>query len=160
MTEIAVFATALAKPLNRRRRVSVELPEVVIRAIAYRVDEANDGDTTAELVDFNDVVEWLLVSEVTIRRMPHLERSIPGFTAAMFEWVMSATYQPPRTERQFRACNCAGADFCHRLSFSTMAAEDIGKINEQLLHSLTDDLIHVAPVGPCGYRVSRLLNRV
>lgn len=95
MSEIAVFGKAMAKPLTRRRAVTVELPEFVIRAIDYRVDEANDGDTTDEQVDFNDVVEWLLVSEVTIRRMPHLERSIPGFTAALFEWIMNATYEPP-----------------------------------------------------------------
>ena len=43
---------------------------------------------------FNDVVEWLLVTEVTIRRMPVLEQSIPGFTAAMFTWLLDATYQP------------------------------------------------------------------
>lgn len=98
MTEVAVFGTALAKPLTRRRKVTVELPEFVIRAIRFRVDEANGDDSTGELVDFNDVVEWLLVSEVSIRRMPYLEHSIPGFTAAMFTWLMDATYQPPEEE--------------------------------------------------------------
>ena len=98
MTEVAVFGTALAKPLTRRRKVTVELPEFVIRAIRFRVDEANGDDSAGELVDFNDVVEWLLVSEVTIRRMPHLEHSIPGFTAAMFTWLMDATYQAPEEE--------------------------------------------------------------
>jgi hypothetical protein len=97
MTQIAIHGTALAKPLNRRRRITVELPEFVIRAIRYRVDEANDGDSS-EPVDFNDVIEWLLVSEVTIRRVPHLEQSIPGFTAAMFVWLMNATYQAPEDE--------------------------------------------------------------
>jgi hypothetical protein len=94
MTEVAVFGTELAKPLNRRRRVTVELPEFVIRAINWRVDEANAEDPENDIVEFNDVVEWLLASEVTIKRMPHLERSIPGFTAAMFTWLMNATYQP------------------------------------------------------------------
>lgn len=43
---------------------------------------------------FNNVVEWLLVTEVTMKRLPLLERSIPGFAAAMFTWLMEASYQP------------------------------------------------------------------
>lgn len=95
MTEVSVFGTALAKPLNRRRRITVEVPEFVVRAIKYRVEEANQDDSNNEVVDFNDVVEWLLVTEVTFRRMPLLEAQIPGFTAAMFVWMMNATYQSP-----------------------------------------------------------------
>ena len=95
MTQVAVFGTALAKPLNRRRRITVDVPEFVVRAIKFRVDEANEGDTSDEVVSFNDVVEWLLVTEVSMRRMPVLEQSIPGFTAAMFVWLMEATYQAP-----------------------------------------------------------------
>lgn len=98
MTEVSVFGTALAKPLNRRRRITVEVPEFVVRAIKCRVDEANEGDSDGEIVDFNDVVEWLLVTEVTFRRMPILEAQIPGFTAAMFVWMMNATYQAPEEE--------------------------------------------------------------
>lgn len=98
MTQVAVFGQALAKPLNRRRRITVELPEFVIRAIQVRVDEANDCEDDGEVVDFNDVVEWLLVTEVSLRRMPVLEQRIPGFTAAMFTWMMEATYQPPDGE--------------------------------------------------------------
>lgn len=86
---------ALAKPLNRRRRITIEVPEFVVRAINCRVEEANADDPGGEVVDFNDVVEWLLVTEVTLRRMPLLEASIPGFTAALFVWLMDATYQPP-----------------------------------------------------------------
>jgi len=58
------------------------------------VEEANAEEPDTEEVTFNDVVEWLLVSEVTIKRMPLVEQSIPGFTAAMFTWLMDATYQP------------------------------------------------------------------
>ncbi len=89
---------ALAKPLNKRRRITVEVPEFVVRAINCRVEEANEGDTDGEVVDFNDVVEWLLVTETTFRRMPILEARIPGFTAAMFVWMMDATYQPREDE--------------------------------------------------------------
>lgn len=98
MPQVAVFGTALAKPLNRRRRITVEVPEFVVRAIKFRVEEANEGDTDGEAVNFNDVVEWLLATEVSLRRMPILEQSIPGFTAAMFVWLMEATYQPPDEE--------------------------------------------------------------
>ena len=94
MSEVVVLGKRLAKPLNKRRRVTVELPEFALRAINWRVDEANAGDPTGEQVTFNDVVEWLLITEVTMKRMPLLEQSIPGFTAAMFVWLMEATYQP------------------------------------------------------------------
>ncbi len=48
---------ALAKPLNRRRRITVEVPEFVVRAINCRVEEANENDPADEVVDFNDVVD-------------------------------------------------------------------------------------------------------
>jgi hypothetical protein len=98
VTQVAVFGTALAKPLNRRRRITIEVPEFVVRAIEFRVEEANDVDTGGEHVSFNDVVEWLLATEVSLRRMPILEQSIPGFTAAMFAWLMKATYQLPEDD--------------------------------------------------------------
>jgi hypothetical protein len=94
MPELVVMGKQLAKPLNKRRRITVELPEFAVRAIHWRVDEANEVGDTDEQVSFNDVVEWLLVTEVTMKRIPVLERSIPGFTAAMFVWLMDATYQP------------------------------------------------------------------
>lgn len=78
--------------------MTVELPEFLFRAIRARVDEANQNEPAEEEVDFNDVVEWLLISEVTIRRMPFLEATIPGFTAAMAVWLMDATYQAPDEE--------------------------------------------------------------
>jgi hypothetical protein len=91
VAEVVAFGRKLGKPLNRRRRVTVELPEFAIRAIHWRVDEANaDGD--GEHVTFNNVVEWLLITEVTLQRIPRIEQSIPGFTAAMFVWLMEATY--------------------------------------------------------------------
>ena len=94
MPEVIILGKQLAKSLNRRRRVVVELPEFAVRALHHRVDEANGDDTDGEEVTFNDVVEWLLITEVTVKRLPVLEQSIPGFTAAMFTWLMEATYQP------------------------------------------------------------------
>ena len=94
MPEVIIFGKELGKPLNRRRRVTVELPEFILRAIHCRVDEANMDGETEEQVSFNDMIEWLLVTEVTIKKMPLLEQSIPGFTAAMSVWLMEATYSP------------------------------------------------------------------
>ena len=99
MTEVVIHAKQLGRPLNRRKQVTIELPEFLIRAIQARADEANQNDPTEEEVDFNDVVEWLLVSQLTIRRMPLLEASIPGFAAAVAVWLMNATYQPPDDEQ-------------------------------------------------------------
>ncbi|MBV8897233.1 MAG: hypothetical protein JO051_12025 [Acidobacteriaceae bacterium] len=94
MPELVVMGKQLAKPLNRRRRIAVELPEFAIRAIQCRVEEANAEDDDQEQVTFNDVIEWLIVTEVTFKKMPLFESNIPGFTAAMFVWLMDATYQP------------------------------------------------------------------
>lgn len=92
--DVVIFGKELRKQLNRRRRVALELPEFAIRAIHWRVDEANAHGDENEKVTFNDVVEWLLITEVSMKRMPLLEQSIPGFTAAMLAWLMDATYQP------------------------------------------------------------------
>ena len=94
MSEPAVFKRALAEALNRRRTISIELPEFVIRAVDLRVEDANGGDVGEDAVDFNDVVEWLLVSELSVRTMTQYEPHIPGFTAAAFAWLMNAQYQP------------------------------------------------------------------
>lgn len=57
MPEVVILGKKLGKPLNKRRRVTVELPEFAVRAIHWRVDEANAGDEEGEQVTFNDVVE-------------------------------------------------------------------------------------------------------
>jgi hypothetical protein len=93
MPAVAVHGKKLGEPLNRRRRITVELPDFIIRAINVRVDEANQNEPNDEEVSFNDVVEWLLVCEVSLRRMPLLEANIPGFAAAMAVWLIDSNYQ-------------------------------------------------------------------
>lgn len=95
MTGVVIHGKELGKPLNRRKRVTVELPEFLLRAIRARVDEANENEPDVDEVGFNDVIEWLLVTEITLRRTPYLETRIPGFTAALAVWLMDATYQAP-----------------------------------------------------------------
>jgi hypothetical protein len=80
VAEVVIHGKTLGKPLNRRKRVTVELPEFLVRAIDARVDEANQNEPAEHELTFNDVVEWLRVSEVTIRRMPLLEVTIPAST--------------------------------------------------------------------------------
>jgi hypothetical protein len=82
--------------LNVRREVSVELPEFAIRALQYRAEVANQADPEDdELVTFNDVIEWYVLSPLSVKELPHLEDAVPGFTAAFTEWLFETTYQPP-----------------------------------------------------------------
>lgn len=80
--------------LNRRRAVTVELPEFAILALKHRVELANgDGGIGAEdLVTFNDVVEWHIISPLSVGE--HLEEAVPGFTGAFARWLFRTTYQP------------------------------------------------------------------
>jgi len=81
--------------LNIRRVITVELPEFAIRALHHRADVANSGSTLdQELVSFNDVIEWYVLSPLSVKEMPHLEEAVPGFTAAFTKWLFEATYQP------------------------------------------------------------------
>ena len=98
MSDIAIHAREIGKRLNRRRAVTVELHEFVIRAVIACADEANENATADEEVTFDHVVEWLLIAELTTRRTVALEAAIPGFTAALATWLMNATYQPPDDE--------------------------------------------------------------
>jgi hypothetical protein len=82
--------------LNARRVITVELPEFAIRALHHRADVANSESTIDEAtVSFNDVIEWYLLSPLSVKEMPHLEEAVPGFTAAFTRWLFESTYQPP-----------------------------------------------------------------
>ena len=86
----------LGENLNARRQISVELPEFAIRALQYRAEVANEGDAEDDgLVTFNDVIEWYVLSPLSVKEMPHLEVAVPGFTAALTRWLFEATYRPP-----------------------------------------------------------------
>lgn len=85
-----------AANLNVRREVSVELPEFAIRALQYRAEVANQRvPEDDERVTFNDVVEWYVLSPLSVKELPHIEDAIPGFTAAFTKWLFETTYQPP-----------------------------------------------------------------
>jgi hypothetical protein len=81
MRRTASFTTHAAKALSRRRTIPIELPEFAIRALEHRVEMTNAGADDEEMVSFNDVVEWYLLSPLSVKEMPHLEDAVPGFTA-------------------------------------------------------------------------------
>jgi hypothetical protein len=96
MANVSRLSVRRGENLNVRREVSVELPEFAIRALQYRAEVANEGDSqVAGLVTFNDVIEWYVLSPLSVKELPHLEEAVPGFTAAFTKWVFETTYQPP-----------------------------------------------------------------
>jgi hypothetical protein len=95
MTRTASFTTHAAKALNRRRTIPIELPEFAIRALEHRVEMTNVGADEEEMVSFNDVVEWYLLSPLSVKEIPHFEVAVPGFTAALMRWMIESTYGGP-----------------------------------------------------------------
>jgi hypothetical protein len=71
------------------------LLEFAIRALENRVEMTNAGAEGEELVSFNDVVEWCLLSPLSVKEMPHLEIAVPGFNAAPVRWMIESTYSGP-----------------------------------------------------------------
>ena len=95
MAPVALIRTRLRDTLIRRRTISIDLPEFAIRALQYRADlanEENEGDE--EPVTLNDVIEWYVLSPLSVKEMPELEEAVPGFTAALTAWLFKSTYSP------------------------------------------------------------------
>lgn len=92
--------TSRRRALNERRTVSVELPEFAIRALEYRAEVANgvSEDDSEERVTFNDVIEWYVISPLSVKEIPLLEDAVPGFTSAFAKWLFETTYQPSDDE--------------------------------------------------------------
>jgi hypothetical protein len=77
--------------LNRRVKVEVELPAFVVECLQHRLAEANGAGGDVRL-DLNDIIEWYLVSPITVADVPELEASIPGLADALGAWLVSTTY--------------------------------------------------------------------
>jgi len=96
MGDVVSFLATAAEELNERRSVTIELPEFAIRALRYRVEVANEEATDEEdRVTFNDVMEWYVISPLTIKDLPHIETAVPGFTGAVATWLFKSNYQGP-----------------------------------------------------------------
>lgn len=94
MPEVVVLGKELARPLNKRCRIRVELPEFAIRAIHWRVEAVNSGDDAGEQVTLNGVIEWLLVTGSHDEANAADRRGHSRFHRCYVVWVMDATYQP------------------------------------------------------------------
>lgn len=81
--------------LNARTTLEIELPEFLVRALEFRVAEANADGEAGERVDLNDVVEWYLAAPITVRDVPALETAIPGFADALSAWLSTVTFDTP-----------------------------------------------------------------
>jgi hypothetical protein len=97
MAPVASISSRRYEALARRRTISVELPEFAIRALQHRADVANgeSDDESDDRVSFNDVIEWYVISPLSVKELPHLEAAVPGFTGAFTKWLFETTYQPP-----------------------------------------------------------------
>jgi hypothetical protein len=96
MTNVERLSTRRAESLSQRRTVTIDLPEFAIRALEYRAEVANAGPSEdEEHVTSEDVIEWHVISPLSVKEMPHLEQAVPGFTAAFAEWLLDVTYAPP-----------------------------------------------------------------
>lgn len=94
MAPVALIRTRLRDTLIRRRTLSIDLPEFAIRALQYRADLANEVNEGTEepVVTLNDVIEWYVLSPLSVKEMPELEEAVPGFTAALTAWLFKSTY--------------------------------------------------------------------
>lgn len=95
MAEVLRLSSRCGAALDDRRTISIDLPEFAIRALQYRADVANESSESDLTVTFNDVIEWYVLSPLSVKEMPHLEAAVPGFTAAFAKWLFQVTYEPP-----------------------------------------------------------------
>lgn len=79
--------------LNERRTISIELPEFAIRALEHYAAVANEGaENDDEQVTFEDVIEWYVLSPLSVKEIPGLEEAVPGFTLAFAKWLFDTAY--------------------------------------------------------------------
>jgi hypothetical protein len=96
MRKVVSIGSKRAPLLCERRTVEVILPEFALRALRYRVDLANESATSADdHVTLNDVIEWYVLSPLSVKEIPELEEAVPGFTSAFAKWFFDSTYSPP-----------------------------------------------------------------
>ena len=98
MPNVVSLATSHSEALNRRTPVLVELPEFVVRALQHRVEVTNEEASPDEVVTLNDVIEWYLVSPLSVKELPSLETAVPGFSGALARWIFTSTYRPEEGE--------------------------------------------------------------
>ena len=81
------------RTLASRRRVTVTLPEFVVRALEYRVMEANQIQVPGDDVSFNNIVEWYLAGAISVRDVAVLDQQMPGFASAVQRWLNDTDFE-------------------------------------------------------------------
>jgi hypothetical protein len=95
MAQVRRLTPKRSESLHERRTISIDLPEFAIRALEHRAAVANeDSEDGEEEVTFENVVEWYLLSPLSVKEIPGLEEAVPGFTSAFAKWLFDATYAP------------------------------------------------------------------
>ena len=75
------------RDLCRRRAVTFELPEFLLRALESRLAAANDGCAEDEELTIEDLVELQLAEGLSLAEVANLERELPGIGAAVSRWL-------------------------------------------------------------------------
>ena len=73
--------------LCRRRLVTLELPEFLLRAFDSRLAEANEGCAESDEITLEELVELELADGLSLAEVAHLEREVPGIGAAVSRWL-------------------------------------------------------------------------
>jgi hypothetical protein len=73
--------------LSARRAVTLEIPEFFLCALEHRLAEANDGATPDEALTLDQLVEIDLANGLSLAEVAHLERDLPGISAAVSQWL-------------------------------------------------------------------------
>ncbi len=73
--------------LSDRRAITLTLPEFFLRALEHRLTEVNDGATPDEEVTLEQLVEIDLANSLSLADVAHLEREVPGISAAVSRWL-------------------------------------------------------------------------
>ena len=82
---IARFRTSA--DLSSRRAITVEMPEFILRALEWRLAEANRGASEADRLELEHLIEIELAEGLTLADVAHLEREVPGTGAAVSKWL-------------------------------------------------------------------------
>ena len=85
MSKITKLSTR--RNLTGRRTVTLELPEFLLCALEHRIGEVNEGATPDEAVTLEHLVEIDLANSLSLAEVAHLERDLPGISAAVSRWL-------------------------------------------------------------------------
>lgn len=85
MAKVTRFPTA--DDLTRRQPLTIELPRFLVRAFEQRVAEANEDATDDDRVSVEHFIELHLAEQLSIAEVAILERSVPGISQAVWQWL-------------------------------------------------------------------------